>query len=246
MALLYGVTCHLLFATAVLAMVIAMFFGMTQSLGQVPHPWSLLANLALIFQFPAVHSLLLSKRGARLLAKLAPRKHGQTLATTNYAIIASLQLIALFALWTPSGVVWWQAEGAMLILMSGLYGLSWLLLIWASYDAGAEVQSGALGWMSLAQNARPVFPPMPTRGLFSIMRQPIYVSFALTTWTVPVWSPDQLCLALGLTTYCLLAPLLKERRFSRRYGRRFAAYKQAVPYVIPRQIFRRRKPGAGH
>jgi len=88
--------------------------------------------------------------------------------------------------------------------------------------------------MSLAQNIKPVFPDMPTTGLFSIIRQPIYVAFALTTWTVPVWTPDQLCLAVALTAYCLLAPRLKERRFAQRYGARFEDYKRAVPYAMPR------------
>jgi methanethiol S-methyltransferase len=56
-----------------------------------------------------------------------------------------------------------------------------------------------------------------------VIRQPIYVAFALTLWTVPVWTPDQLALALSLTAYCLLAPRLKERRFAARYGDRFHA-----------------------
>jgi methanethiol S-methyltransferase len=60
------------------------------------------------------------------------------------------------------------------------------------------------------------------------------VAFALTLWTVPVWTPDQLALALTLTAYCLLAPRLKERRFAARYGDRFHRYRAAVPYVLPR------------
>ncbi|WP_298858375.1 isoprenylcysteine carboxylmethyltransferase family protein [uncultured Sulfitobacter sp.] len=233
-AIVYGIVCHLTFAAAVLAMMIAMFFGMSQSFGRVPGLWAVVANAALIVQFPLIHSLLLSPRGSRILAKLAPRAFARTLSTTTYAIIASAQLLALFALWTPSGVIWWQAEGITFALICGCYAVSWLLLIWASYDAGAEVQSGALGWMSLAQDIKPVFPDMPTAGLFSIIRQPIYVSFALTTWTVPVWTPDQLFLAVALTAYCLLAPRLKERRFARRYGDRFEGYKRDVPYAIPR------------
>ena len=110
----------------------------------------------------------------------------------------------------------------------------WLLLIWASLDAGAEVQSGALGWMSLVQRIKPIFPDMPTQGLFKIIRQPIYVAFALTTWTVPIWTPDQLCLAIVLSAYCLLAPRLKERRFSQRYGVCFADYKVKTPYALPK------------
>ncbi len=233
-ALLYGIVCHIAFAAAVLAMIVAMFFGMSESFGQVPAPWSYLANAALVVQFPLVHSLLLSRRGVQLLARLAPRAFGPTLATTTYAIVASMQLLALFALWTPSGIIWWEAEGAVFVLICTLYVISWLLLIWASYDAGAEVQSGALGWMSLAQNIKPVFPDMPTSGLFSVIRQPIYVAFALTTWTVPVWTPDQLALALGLTGYCLIAPRLKERRFAKRYGQQFEQYKREVPYALPR------------
>ena len=114
------------------------------------------------------------------------------------------------------------------------YGASWLILLKASFDAGAEVQSGALGWMSLMARIRPVFPDMPTQGLFRVIRLPIYVAFALTLWTVPVWTPDQLVLAASFTAYCLLAPRLKERRFLARYGDRFATYRSAVPYALPR------------
>jgi protein-S-isoprenylcysteine O-methyltransferase Ste14 len=241
-ALAYGALCHAIFAASVLAMILAMGFGMSESLGRVPWPWAVLANALLLLQFPLVHSLLLTRRGGGWLARLLP--HGGTLATTTYAIIASAQLLALFALWTPSGVIWWRAEGTALWLMLTLYAGSWLLLMKASFDAGAEVQSGALGWMSLAANRKPVFPDMPETGLFRVIRQPIYVAFALTTWTVPVWTPDQLAVAVALTAYCLLAPILKERRFSARYGARFEAYRARTPYAVPRLA--RREKGARH
>jgi protein-S-isoprenylcysteine O-methyltransferase Ste14 len=234
LALAYGLACHAIFAVAVLAMVAGMFHGMGAGLGTVPWPWAALANAALVAQFPLAHSFLLSARGERLLARLAPRAHGATLATTSYAIVASVQLLALFALWTPSGITWWRAEGAALWIACAAYGASWILLAKASLDAGAEVQSGALGWMSLMAARRPSFPAMPTRGLFGIVRHPIYVAFALTLWTVPVWTPDQLALALALTAYCLVAPILKERRLAARHGDEFARYRARVPYAVPR------------
>lgn len=233
-ALALGALCHALFAAAVLAMIVAMFFGLSRSLGTVPWPWAALANAALILQFPLGHSLLLTNRGVRFVARLIPGPYGQTVATTTYAVIASAQLLALFALWTPSGIIWWQAEGFMFWSICAAYAASWLLLLKASFDAGAEVQSGALGWMSMMARITPVFPDMPTAGLFRLIRQPIYVAFALTLWTVPVWTPDQMVLAVCLTAYCLFAPLLKERRFLRRYGRRFEAYRALVPYAAPR------------
>lgn len=240
-ALVFGILVHAIFAAAVLAMILTMFSGMSLSLGTVPWPYAGMANAALLLQFPLLHSLLLSRRGSRWLAALVPGPHGETLATTTYAIIASLQLLALFALWTPSDIVWWQAEGSALYALTGAHAMAWLMLLKASFDAGAEVQSGALGWLSLLRNIQPRFPDMPTGGLFRVIRQPIYVAFALTLWTVPVWTPDQLALALTLTAYCLAAPRLKERRFEARYGARFRAYRRAVPYVIP--SFKVRKHG---
>jgi len=130
-------------------------------------------------------------------------------------------------LWTPSGIVWWRAEGAAFWAISAAYAASWLVLGKASFDAGAEVQSGALGWMSLLARIKPVFPEMPTQGLYRVIRQPIYVAFALTLWTVPVWTPDQLALAVCSTACCLAAPRFKERRFAARYG--------DVPYLVPRR-----------
>ncbi len=233
-AMLWGAVCHAIFAAAVLSMVIGMWFGMALGFGKVPSPWSWLANVALLLQFPIMHSLLLTRWGRGVLARLGPAGHGMTLATTTYAIIASIQLFALFALWTPSGVLWWQAEGAALWVIGALYAASWALLMKASWDAGAEVQSGLLGWASLFRGVKPQYPPMPTRGLFQVVRQPIYVSFALTTWLVPTWTPDQLLVALTLSGYCLIGPLAKEKRFAHMFGDAWASYRAQHPYWLPR------------
>ncbi len=240
LALAMGLLCHVIFAAAVLSMVAAMFFGMSRSFGTVPRPYSIFANAALLIQFPLGHSLLLTSRGRKVLANIVPGGYGATLSTTTYAIIASLQLLALFVWWTPSGIVLWQAQGLAFGLICTSYAVAWLLLAKASFDAGLEVQSGGLGWLSLLQNLKPVFPDMPEGGLFRLIRQPIYVAFAFTLWTVPVWTSDQLALAIGYTAYCLLAPKMKEHRFKHYYGARFAKYKSQVPYVVPKLRFWRK------
>lgn len=115
-ALAFGAVCHVIFGLAVVAMIISMFFGMSESLGTVPAPVSYLVNALLLIQFPLAHSILLTTRGGKWLLKLAPREHALTLMTTTYAIVASSQLLLLFALWTPSGVVWWWAEGGRFLV----------------------------------------------------------------------------------------------------------------------------------
>lgn len=214
-------------------MMLAMFFGMSRSLGTVPTPWNWAANAALIAQFPVLHSALLTSRGRRILNGLAPAGTGATLSTTTFATIAAVQTFALFALWSPSGIVWWDAQGAVRWLLAGLYAASWLLLGWSMYSAGLGLQTGSLGWTALLRGRPPRYPGMPQTGLFRVTRQPIYVAFALTLWTVPTWTPDQLMLAVVLTAYCVFAPRLKERRYRRIYGQAFDDYARRVPYWIP-------------
>lgn len=229
----YGLLCHVSFGAGVVAMMAAMYFGMSRSLGTLGAPWNWIANAGLLLQFPVGHSLLLTTRGRSMLARLAPRGTGSTLSTTTFVTIAALQVFALFALWSPSGVIWWQARGAALVVLTALYAAAWLLLGKAMADAGLSLQTGTLGWTALLRARKPVYPPMPTTGLFRLTRQPIYVAFALTLWTVPTWTPDQLVVAATLTAYCLVAPRFKEARFRRVYGVAFDAYARTVPYWLP-------------
>ena len=120
------------------------------------------------------------------------------------------------------------------VLLLLLYATAWLLLFKSIADAGLGLQLGTIGWRAVWKGVRPVYPPMPSSGLFRLCRQPIYLSFALTLWTVPVWTPDQLFLAVPLTCYCLFGPLLKEKRFNKMYKAEFEDYRRRVPYWLPR------------
>ena len=243
-AVIYGVSCHALFLLGVGTMMFEMGFGMSRCLGTLPSPWRGIADGALLIQFPVVHSLLLSRRGRKLLGHLAPFDLGTRLSTTTYAAIASVQVGLLFLLWTPSGVVWWRAGGPWLAATCALYATAWLLLLKSIIDAGFPLQVGLLGWWAVARGRKPVYPPMPRNGLFRLCRQPIYVAFALTLWTVPIWTPDQLVVAVVLTLYCLIGPLFKEVRFQRQFGAEFAGYRRRVPYWIPWSMRRAAEPHA--
>ena len=163
LTLIFGALTHLAFVAGVGAMMVAMFFGLSRTFGTVAWPWSLLANAGLIVEFPLLHSALLSGVGRRMLNRVIPGSPGRTLATTTYALIASLQLLALFTLWTPSGIIWWQAQGAVFGLLCLAYAMAWLLLLKAMLYAGMELQVGPLGWMSLLQNIPVRFPGNPPR-----------------------------------------------------------------------------------
>ncbi len=238
-AVAYGALCHLAFATAVVSMMVVLFSGMTDGLGRLPGPWAWGADAALLIQFPLLHSALLSRRGGGWLRRLAPQRLGGPLMSTTYALLASLQTALLFLGWTSSRHVVWQAPGDLRILLAVFYAAAWLMLLKAIIDAGFALQTGLLGWWAVARGRAPLYPPMPVRGLFRLCRQPIYVAFTLTLWTVPTVTPDGLAVSVVLTVYCLVGPLLKEARFARRFGPQFARYRARVPYWLPW-----RRPGA--
>lgn len=232
--LLYGLTCHSLFLLAIGTAWFAMYNGMHLDLLELGRPWNWLWDLLLLLQFPLLHSFLLSRKGGSKLSKLGPEKLGRALSTTTFTIVASVQMLLMYGLWSPLGPVWWESEGLLRVVMTIIYLASWLFLGKAMADAGLATQTGFLGWSSVFRGRKPVYEPMPTKGLFRHCRQPVYLAFALTTWTVPTWSLDQLLVALWFTSYCLLGPLFKERRYAQRYGQAFTDYQLKVPYFLPR------------
>ena len=154
------------------------------------------------------------QNGAQNNILFAKNAHAATLQTTIFATLHQFNLACCFCFGHPlASFGGWQR--GMKWVLTGLYACSWALLMKASYDAGAEVQSGALGWMSLLQNQTelsryandgPICDYSPTN--LPVIRA--------DTVDRPVWTPDQLVLSTILTAYCVLAPRLKERRFQAR------------------------------
>ncbi|QIF02347.1 FAD-dependent monooxygenase [Roseimicrobium sp. ORNL1] len=239
-ALGYGMLCHGLFIIAVSTMFVALRSGLTTGWSTLSGWKGVLGNLALLSQFAAGHSLLLGERGRKWLARLAPFSLGKALSTTLFATISSLQLLLVFLWWSPSHVLWSAPTGWLLHLLDVFYAASWLLLAKSMHDAGMDVQTGSLGWRSVWRNEAVVYKPFARSGTFRLVRQPIYLSFALILWTAPVWTLDHLLAALLWTGYCIAAPVLKEKRYARYYGDAFVRYQERVPYWLPR-LPRRRK-----
>ena len=72
LALAYGALCHSAFVAAVIAIFVAMFYGMSESFGTVPAPWSIVVNLALILQSPPCTLSYCQNVAARGLCGLPP------------------------------------------------------------------------------------------------------------------------------------------------------------------------------
>ncbi|MBN2163247.1 MAG: FAD-dependent monooxygenase [Pontiellaceae bacterium] len=232
-ALIYGLGCHITFFTAVAAMAFSLFTGMRFGLGPFLGWASAAANALLLATFPISHSWLLTPKGRRFMAKLVPLGIGSKISMTVFVTLSSLQLFAAFVLWSPSGIIWWQAGAGLQICIGLVAALGWLLLGKSMADAQLDLQLGLVGWWAVFRNRKAVYKPFATRGLYRFVRQPIYISFAILLWLTTAWTPDQLVLALAWTAYCVVGAALKEKRFIRYFGDAFRAYQQRVPFWFP-------------
>ncbi|MCC6672681.1 MAG: isoprenylcysteine carboxylmethyltransferase family protein [Planctomycetes bacterium] len=234
-ALAYGLSCHTLFVAAIACMAVGLHTGLQSGLGTLHGAGAFAADALLVLQFPLLHSALLNGRGRAWLLRLAPGDLARDLSSTLFAIVASLQLLLAFGLWSPSGVVLYDAPaGAGRTVLFATHVAAWLFLNKAILDGGLALQTGLLGWWAVFRGRRPEFGPLRTSGLFALCRQPIYLGFALVLWTGPTMTLDRLLLAVLWSAYCGFGPRLKERRYARMHGAGFAAYRARVPYLIPR------------
>jgi len=231
-ALLYGVACHLAFASAVGAMMWKLYTGLHGG-PNLPLGAALAWDILLVLQFPLFHSLLLTDTGGRWMSRMTPARIGTELRTTTFALIASLQLLGTFLCWAPLGPVFGELEGVLKIGSTALYGCGWILLMKSMSDAGLGIQMGYLGWLAVFRNRKPVYKDFEEKGTLKVTRHPMYFAYTLLLWTGPVWTPDHLLLAGCWTVYCLFAPLHKESRYRKRYGDVFRAYQKRVPYLVP-------------
>jgi methanethiol S-methyltransferase len=229
LALLYGVTTHLVFLASVASISFALHEGMHGGVGRLTGAAAVVVDLLLLFQFPILHSLLLTARGRRALGRGSA---GRDLSTTTYVLVSSVQLLLVAWCWSPIAPWAFRTGGGWFVLNEILYVGSWLLLGKAILDSGPSVQMGWLGWTSVVRNRAPRFPGLATGGLCSVSRQPVYLGFSLMMWTAPTWTLDRMLLAVVWTVYCLLAPLHKEARYRHWYGAAFEEYSRRVPYFF--------------
>ena len=225
-----GAGCHAAFGVAVSAMVVGLHEGLRFGAGRLDGAAAWSANTVLALSFP----LLLVALDRKRRPQPRPSRARLDRAGSAHQLAASLHLLVVFALWSPTGAALWRAEGASRVVSELAFAASWLLLAVAMRDAGLAVQTGFLGWGAVARGQRPCFPSFASSGLFRFTRQPVYVAFALTLWTAPTLTLDRLLLAGVWTLYCLGGPLLKERRILAREGDGYRRYQEVVPYWLPR------------
>lgn len=72
-----------------------------------------------------------------------------------------------------------------------------------------------------------------TRGLYRVVRHPLYTFGLLFIWLTPTVTQNSLVVYLGATLYTLVGAYFEERKLLRDFGEAYAEYRKKVPMLIP-------------
>jgi protein-S-isoprenylcysteine O-methyltransferase Ste14 len=187
--------------------------------------WWLLPDLLLVAAFAVPHSILLLPPVRRAMARHMPAQ----LTGAVYCWSGCLGLWLLMALWQPVGPELWHADATARWTILILAAAGWLLLGYSMHLSGLGWQTGLTPFLAWRNGGPDPRRRLHRRSLHRWMRHPIYLSFLVVSWLVPVMTADRLLLALGFTAYVYLGSWAKDRRLLRLIGDEYRRYMAEVP-----------------
>ncbi len=76
-----------------------------------------------------------------------------------------------------------------------------------------------------------------TRGLYRVVRHPLYTFSLLFIWLTSSVSQNSLTVYIGATLYILIGVYFEERKLLREFGEAYASYRKSTPMLIPGLAF---------
>jgi protein-S-isoprenylcysteine O-methyltransferase Ste14 len=234
----YGTTCYVIsLATFVYAVGFVGNFAVPTTLdGRASgSPWTALAvNLGLLTAFALQHSVMARPVFKSWWTRIVPKAAERSI----YVLFTCIALFALFAFWQPMGGVIWNVNNVIgQILLYGLFGFGWVIVLLATFLINHFDLFGLRQvWLELRGKQ---YTPLKfsTPWLYRHVRHPLYVGWLLVFWATPTMSAAHLVFALVTTAYILVAIQLEERDLVAQHGVDYEAYRKRVPMLIP-SVFR--------
>jgi Putative protein-S-isoprenylcysteine methyltransferase len=230
----YGVGCHLLFLATYVYM--AGFFGnflVPKSIDSAPSDAlaGIVINISLIAVFSLQHSIMarpwFKERWTRIVPKPIER--------STYVLLSCVALFVLMWQWRSlTGVVWDVEQPVGRMLLWGLFAAGWFLVPAVSLMINHFDLFGTRQVWLFWKRKPYTDLPFKTPALYSRIRHPLYVGWALAFWATPTMTVGHALLAGVLTLYMAIAVVFEERDLVQHFGKGYREYQRRVPKFVPR------------
>ncbi len=144
-----------------------------------------------------------------------------------FAFVSFLPVMYLVA--TLPDAPLYQVPAPWRYAMFGVQALSVLLL------GIAFLQTDSLSFVGLRQIFEAEERPdqLVTRGLYKLVRHPLYTFSLLFIWFTPKMSQNSLVFYIGITLYVFIGAYFEERKLLRDFGEAYAEYRNRTPFLFP-------------
>lgn len=186
--------------------------------------------------FAAMHSFLAGRDIKQAVQKRWGERAYHGLYRIVYNVIAVMTLTpALVLLLIEPGRVLWRLEGAAAVIalavqFAGLVGLAVSLL---QIDLGQFAGTSQLRAYLNGQALPLPTEPLQVKGVYAVVRHPLYLFSLLFIWPAPVMTEMLFVLNVAATLYFIFGSLLEEKRLIRIFGQQYIDYQRRVPWLIP-------------
>lgn len=245
MAFLYGVVCYLIFfGTFLYAIAFLGDFGGVKSIDsgrQGAVGLALAINAALLGLFAVQHSVMARPWFKRAWTRIIPR----VVERSTYVLFASLAMALMFWQWQPMGGEIWQVDAPVgRLVLYGIYGFGWLLLLVATFLIDHFDLFGLRQVFLHLIGREYTGLKFRTPGLYRYVRHPIYLAWLCIFWATPRMTTAHLLFAIATTGYILMAIPWEERDLIRMHGEAYRLYREQVPKILPLAFRKKRQPEA--
>lgn len=178
-----------------------------------------------------IHSILASHFAKDMLKGVFGRLY--RLGYNVFAVVSFAPILYLAATLPDAPV--YRIPAPWSFVMMGIQLLSALLLLIAL------LQTDTLSFVGLRQLFEEEKPErLITRGLYKLIRHPLYTFSLMFVWFTPTMSRNSLTLYVGVTLYLFVGAYFEERKLLREYGEDYAEYKRKTPMMIPGLVLSRK------
>jgi protein-S-isoprenylcysteine O-methyltransferase Ste14 len=153
-----------------------------------------------------------------------------------YNVFAGVSFLPILYLMTklPNQLAYEVPSPWNLVMFGGQLLSALLLLI-------AFLQTDSLSFVGLRQLfEKEKSGALVTRGLYRVVRHPLYTFSLLFIWLTPTVSQNSLTVYIGATIYTLIGAYFEERKLLRDFGEEYTVYKKSTPMLIPGLILGKR------
>ncbi|MBL8079645.1 MAG: isoprenylcysteine carboxylmethyltransferase family protein [Anaerolineales bacterium] len=180
-----------------------------------------------------VHSFLAS----RFAKDMIPAKMGgmdfYRLGYNMFAVVSFAPILYLMST-LPNKPLYQVASPWNLVMFGGQLLSVFFLLI-------TVLQTDTLSFVGLRQLfEKESSGGLVTRGLYRMVRHPLYTFTLLFIWLTPTMTQNSLTVYIGATIYTLVGAYFEEKKLLQDFGEAYAEYKRITPMLIPGLNFGRK------